>query len=126
MGNESPAVYLRRSIAAANKLRAALEDKITGPFTVVPKTLPGGPLVIAYLSDGQSDELANAIKKDRSPNRQDWMTEFRFDIRNAKPIMEHWPMRRRQCPDKWWHNIDTEDLFQTMFAAYNHLEVCGK
>ena len=54
-------VAMRSAIRAANALRAGLERALPGPLTVAPHALPGGGLVVVYLSDGQAERLAELV-----------------------------------------------------------------
>lgn len=130
----SSALYLAAAVKAANKLRAVLETKVTGPYTVSPHAALRGGLVTVYLSDRQADELTEAVKDYRSPYRQDWMLEFIFEDdrpamnRSGNLVLSHCPAKnpRYRCPDNWKTPVIGNNIYQTFHKAYEHLEVCGK
>lgn len=124
--------YMTSAIRAANKLRTVLESKVTGNLTVSPHAGMRGGLVQVYLSDTQAEELAELVKDNRAPYRQDWLTEFKFDVNRTamnQPglfVLAHWPMKNHRCPENWETRVLNKDIFQALASAYEHMEVCGK
>lgn len=128
----SSALYMKSAVRAANRIRTVLENKVTGSLTVSPHAGLRGGLVHVYLSDAQAEELAEVIKDHRSPFRQDWLTQFKFDVNRSAMnvpgtfVLAHWPMKNHRCPVKWEIEVVGKDIFQALTKAYEHMEVCGK